>query len=110
MGDTEEKLIAKLQRVLGKHLNQSDVDFLHCLKRSDVVNEAVAYLEDWEPDESLAPTQTTFWSRAFRLSDGSLCVDDRAFDSYDEARAATTNIYDLVVRRSSTPWEVVSVS
>ena len=41
----EEVLLAQLRRVLGKNLNQSDIDFLHVLVHPDVILFTSAYLD-----------------------------------------------------------------
>lgn len=41
----EEALIAQLRRVLGKNLNQSDIDFLHVLVHPDVIHFTSLYLD-----------------------------------------------------------------
>ena len=41
----EEKLITRLHRVLGKNLNQSDIDFLHVLVLPDVIDFTLEYVE-----------------------------------------------------------------
>ena len=40
----EEALLARLRRVLGKNLNQSDIDFLHVLVHPDVIYFTYLYL------------------------------------------------------------------
>lgn len=41
----EEKLITRLRRVLGKNLNQSDIDFLHVLVLPDVIDFTLEHVE-----------------------------------------------------------------
>ena len=41
----EEKLITRLRRVLGRNLNQSDIDFLHVLVLPDVIDFTLEYVE-----------------------------------------------------------------
>lgn len=41
----EEKLITRLRRVLGKNLNQSDIDFLHVLVLPDVIDYTIEYVK-----------------------------------------------------------------
>ena len=41
---TEEALLAQLRRVLGKNLNQSDINFLHVLVHPDVILFTYAYI------------------------------------------------------------------
>lgn len=48
----EAALITRLRMVLGKNLNQSDIDFIHVLGRPDVLNFTFNYLI--EKDESNA--------------------------------------------------------
>ena len=41
----ESALITRLSLVLGKNLNQSDIDFLHVLARPDVINFTYEYID-----------------------------------------------------------------
>ena len=41
----ESALITRLRRVLGKNLNQSDIDFLHVLVLPDVINFTFEYID-----------------------------------------------------------------
>ena len=41
----EQALLTQLRRVLGKNLNQSDIDFLHVLVHPDVIRFTSAYLD-----------------------------------------------------------------